>query len=464
MLHFCNSATIFFMLANSGASSVGEARHPGSQISIPSPIQLQDAAKINHLKRLIEAAEKALAADDKEAAYDRMDEADVYMADWPMELLVHEEVAPLLERINVIRRELGDDVDDAGINISEDEIGVLTEVALKTELELVKAAEADTEFDFPIDLNSKVLTWVSAYSSGKIKDYAQNSLTRGTKYMPMILQVLAEEGVPLDLAFLPIVESGFRNDARSTAKAVGMWQFIASTGKTYGLRIDSWVDERRDPLKATTAAARFLKDLHERTGDWYLALAGYNAGPGTVSKAINGTDSQNFWDHARSKFLRNETKSYVPQFCAAVLVGKHPERFGLEVTQLEPFVFETVQIEKSIGLNTLALRAGISTEALKDLNPELIRRITPPRPYSLRVPVGKGEEVLQATTAIPATERLELRAYKIKQGDNLAKVSARYNVTPEELLDINNITRSQFRVGRNIQVPVIVKINQSTKK
>ena len=419
-------------------------------------IQQQDEPKINHLRKLVEAAEKAL-ANDRDVAYDRMDEADVYIADWPIELLLHEEAITLLERMNIVRNELGDESEIPGINISEDEIELLTGDALKSELELVESAEAGTEFDFPIDLNSKVLSWVGAYS-GRIKEYTQNSLSRGSRYMPMILQILAEEGVPLDLAYLPIVESGFRNDARSTAKAVGMWQFIAPTGKSYGLRIDSWVDERRDPAKATSAAARFLKDLHHRTGDWYLALAGYNAGPGTVSKAINGTDSQNFWDHARSKYLRNETKSYVPQFCAAVLVGKHPDRFGLEVVQLEPLVFETIQIEKSIGLTTLAQRTGIDAEELKDLNPELIRRITPPRLYTLRVPVGKSEAVLNAMAAIPVAERLELRAYKIKQGDNLARVSARYNVSPDELLDINNIVRSQFRVGRNIQVPVIVKV------
>lgn len=425
-------------------------------------LQQQDIAKINQLRRLVEAAEKAL-DNNREAAFDRLDEADVFVADWPMELLVHEETIILLERLNIVRKELGDESEDAGITISEDDIEILTGDALRSELELVGAAEADTEFDFPIDLNSKVLSWVGAYS-GRIKDYTQNSLSRGSRYMPMILQILAEEGVPLDLAYLPIVESGFRNDAKSTAKAVGMWQFIAPTGKSYGLRIDSWVDERRDPAKATTAAARFLKDLHQRTGDWYLALAGYNAGPGTVSKAVSGTDSHNFWDHARSKYLRNETKSYVPQFCAAVIVGKHPDRFGLEVDQLKPFVFESVQIEKSIGLATLAQRTGIDTEELKELNPELIRRITPPRLYSLRVPIGKSDAVLNAMAAIPAAERLELRAYKIKQGDNLAKVSARYNVTPEELLDINNIIRSQFRVGRNIQVPVVVKVTQPATK
>jgi membrane-bound lytic murein transglycosylase D len=463
MMYF-SSLCIAFALAWSGSQALlpinaNTSVRPGTS-SIAQ--QGQDDHKVQYLKRLVEAAEKALSNKDEATAVERMDEAEVYIADWSIDLLSREDSIALLEQMSAIRKKLGDDTEDSGIK-SEEEIDSLSEDALKRELELVKAAEVDADFDFPIDLNDKVLTFVSAFS-GRSKNTIQNSLSRGSKYMPMILEVLAEEGIPLDLAFLPVIESGFRNEARSRAAAVGMWQFISATGRTYGLRIDNWVDERRDPTKATRAAARFLKDLYERNEDWYLALAGYNAGPGRVNGAIQGTGSRNFWDHARSKHLRVETKNYVPQFCAAVLIGKSPEAYGLEILQLEPYVYETVEVEKSISLISLAVRAGIDPELLRELNPELVRRTTPPRQYGLKVPVGSAASVLGVLAAMPATERLEFRAYKIKKGDTLAGVSKRYNTSPDELLAINNITSSQFRIGRNIQVPVVVKVSAPAQK
>jgi len=420
-----------------------------------------DGERVARLQKAIESAEKAMAEEDVDAAAERLDEAEAQMADWPNELLKRKDVIALLERMNAVK-DLFSGADGDSVKSSE-KLEPLTADALRSELALVESAEADTAFDFPIDLNDKVLAFIGAFS-GRSKEKIEASLSRGTKYIPMIHQVLLEEGLPLDLAYLPLIESGFRNVAVSRAKAVGMWQFISATGKTYGLRIDNWVDERRDPAKATRAAARFLKYLYELTGDWYLALAGYNAGPGAVSRATNGTDSRNFWDHARSRYLWSETKNYVPQFCAAVLVGKHPDRFGLSVEQLEPFSYEVIEIEKSISLTSLAQRTGIDVETLKELNPELLRRTTPPRLYSLKVPVGKSEEALDALAAIPATERIEFRSYKIQKGDTLAKVAARYKTTPEELLDINNIPSSQFKVGRTIQVPVIVQMGAAAQK
>jgi membrane-bound lytic murein transglycosylase D len=429
---------------------------PAPTVSVSSAsVQNQDDQKILHLKGLIEAAEKALAEEDEDGAADYLEEADAYMADWPVEFLKREDVVDLLERIKAIRGELGDGTEEPGIKSQED-VGTLSDADRRSEMELVEAAEAGTAFDFPIDLNDKVLAWVEVFS-GKIKDRIQNSLSRGTRYLPMIRQVFAEEGIPQDLAYLPIIESGFRNEVRSWAKAVGMWQFIRSTGKIYGLQQDSWIDERRDPVKATRAAARYLKHLYELTDDWYLALAGYNAGPGTVNRAVQGTDSRNFWDHARSRYLWNDTKNYVPQLCAAILVGKHPERFALEVAQLEPYTYEIVEVSKSISLNTLSIRAGLDPEVLKDLNPELVRRTTPPRKYPLKVPVGSTADIAAVLDAIPAAERMEFRSYRIAKGDTLSKVAAKYNTTPEDLLDINGMAPSQFRAGRVINVPVVVK-------
>lgn len=460
MPRFFTQATIFILICGgacfSGPIHIGSPRT--SALAAPeasASVHLQDDHKILHLKGLIEAAEKALAEEDEDGASEYLEEADAYMADWSMEFLKRDDVVELLERMRAVRKELSDDVEDPGIKSQEEVIPLIGD-ARRSELELIEAAEAGTAFDFPIDLNDKVLAWVGVFS-GRIKENIQNSLSRGTRYLPMIRQVFAEEGIPQDLAYLPIVESGFRNEARSWAKAVGMWQFIRSTGKVYGLQQDSWVDERRDPVKATRAAARYLKYLYDLTDDWYLALVGYNAGPGTVNRAVQGTDSRNFWDHARSKYLWNDTKNYVPQLCAAIMVGKHPDRFDMEVAQLEPYAYEIIEVSKSISLNTLSALAGLDPDILKDLNPELIRRTTPPKKYQLKVPVGASDDIANVLGAIPVAERLEFKSYKIVKGDSLSKVAARYNTTPADLLDINSMTSSQFRAGRVINVPVVVK-------
>jgi membrane-bound lytic murein transglycosylase D len=406
----------------------------------------------------VAAAEGALREGGEDAAVSRLEEADALVADWPMDLLRREDASEILARLEAARTALYGRSDDAGLK-GLDDPAPLTGDSLRSELDAVEAAEAGAVFDFPIDLNDKVLAWVAAFS-GRSKGTIENSLSRGTRYIPMIRRILAEEGVPLDLAYLPIVESGFRNEARSWAKAVGMWQFIGSTGRIYGLRQDSWIDERRDPVKSTRAAARYLKHLYGQLDDWYLALAGYNAGPGSVARAVQGTGSRNFWDHARSKYLWNDTKNYVPQLCAAILVGRHPERFGMDVAQLEPLAYETVEVQKPVGLRALSQDAGLDPDELRALNPELLRGTTPPRSYSLKVPVGKTAEVSQALASMPAAERLEFRQYRIARGDTPAKVAARYKTTPEELLEYNNMTRSQFRAGRVISVPVVLNLAQ----
>ncbi|MDR0499372.1 MAG: transglycosylase SLT domain-containing protein [Holophagales bacterium] len=469
MPRFLAQATVFILICGgvffSGRTQIGSLRAqtpPQIKTGTSASTQQQDEHKVLRLKKLIEAMEKALVEEDEDEATEYLEETETYIADWSIEFLERKDVIELLERIKTIRKELGDGLEDPGVKSQED-VGPLADDFRKSELELIEAAEAGTEFDFPIDLNDKVLAWVGVFS-GRIKETIQNSLSRGTRYLPMIRQVFAEEGIPQDLAYLPIVESGFRNEVRSWAKAVGMWQFIPSTGRSYGLQQDAWIDERRDPIKSTRAAARYLKYLYNLTDDWYLALAGYNAGPGTVNRAVQGTESRNFWDHARSKYLWNDTKNYVPQLCAAILVGKHPERFGMEVPQLEPHAYEIIEVNKSISLNTLSARVGLDPELLKDLNPELTRRTTPPRTYQLKVPVGASADIANVLGAIPAAERLEFRSYKILKGDSVLKVAARYNTTPEDLLDINAMTFSQFKAGRVINVPIVVNTTATAPK
>ncbi len=407
---------------------------------------------VMRLQGLIEAAEKALEAEDADTAVLRADEAEALVEGWSVEVLRRPDIAPLIERLRVVRRQLDEIEAEAEGGEPAMEVVDLTPDEAATELARVREAEGGALYDFPIDLNDTVLAWVHAFTNQK-KGFIEGSLSRATQYLPMVQQVFEEEGLPRDLAFLAVVESGFKNTAKSRAKAVGMWQFIKSTGRIYGLTGNAWVEERRDPIKATRAAARYLKRLYEISGDWYLALAGYNAGPLTVERAAAGLGSRNYWDMARSRFLRNETKNYVPQLCAAILIGRHPEKYGLAVVQMPPYVYETVAVERQTRLSVVARHAGVSETALKDLNPELLRGMTPPGRYILRVPPGLGASTQRALAGLSPRERVETRTYVVRKGDTLAKVAARFKVSPEDLLEANGIGRSGFRVGRRLQVP-----------
>lgn len=444
---------ILLLLAAWGAAGSGLR---ASGLLTPGPSAALESAPghpsaVVRLQGLIEAAEKALETEDPETASARADEAEALVEGWSVEVLRRPDIGPLIERLRVVRRQL-DELDaetDGG-----EPLGVVDLTPAETEAERVRVREAESGalYDFPIDLNDTVLAWVHAFTNQK-KGFIEGSLSRATQYLPMVQQVFEEEGLPRDLAYLAVVESGFKNTAKSRAKAVGMWQFIKSTGRIYGLTGNAWVEERRDPIKATRAAARYLKRLYEITGDWYLALAGYNAGPLTVERAAAGLGSRNYWDMARSRFLRNETKNYVPQLCAAILVGRHPEKYGLDVVQMPPYVYETVAVERQTRLSVVARHAGVHEGDLKALNPELLRGMTPPGRYILRVPPGLGASTQRALAGLSPRERVENRTYVVRKGDTLARVAARFKVTPEDLLETNDLRRNQFRAGRRLQIP-----------
>jgi membrane-bound lytic murein transglycosylase D len=409
---------------------------------------------IPRLKALVEASEKAAKAEDWEIVADRVEEAERLVGLWPEESLDRPEVAALLERLKVIENQLDEataEDQEVGLKLAEESVALVGE-DLRIQLEQVKAAEQDAAFDFPIDLNDKVLSWVYDFTHGK-RGFVEGALSRATQYLPMIRQIFQEEGVPQDLAYLALIESGFKNTARSRAKAVGMWQFIRSTGRMFGLTGNAWIEERRDPVKSCRASARYLRHLYEASGDWYLALAGYNAGPMTLERAGNALGTRNFWDMARSGYLRDETKQYVPKLMAAILVGRFPERYGLSLIQMPPYAFETVEVDKMTSLSVLANHAGTDVEELKDLNPELLRATTPPGRYTLRVPPGASGITNRALARIPSGQRLDFQSYVIRKTDTLAKVAMRFKVGADDLLQANNLTKTQFRAGRRIKVP-----------
>jgi membrane-bound lytic murein transglycosylase D len=413
-----------------------------------------DTTRIQRLRLLVESAEQAMEADDDETAEARSDEADVLTADWSTDLLKRPEVQGLLQRLKDVQDQLDAEEPggpEPGLKAPEEVVAISGD-ELKAELDRVHAAEQGASYDFPIDLNDKVATWVSLFSTTK-RGFIENALGRGSMYMPMIRQVFAEERVPADLAFLAVIESGFRNEAKSRAKAVGMWQFIRSTGRIYGLQANAWLEERRDPVKATRAAARYLRRLYEISGDWYLAASSYNAGPLTLDRAIQNIGTRNFWDLARSRWLRTETKNYVPELCAAILVGRNPERYGLHILPLMPYAYETVTVSSMTSLTVLARCAGTDVGTLKALNPELLRGSTPPGTYQLRVPPGKALDCLRQLAGMPAGKRLDFKGYTVQKGDTLAKVAKRFKLTPEDLLEANDMSAKQFKPGKRLLVP-----------
>lgn len=438
-----------------GAGLYGGQAAPAQPVKAHAHAPAGDAELVR-LKTLVEAAERAAQADDWETASDKADEAEELIAAWLPERLKRPEEAALLKRLKKIESQYEEEGAAAvepedGLKMAEETV-VLSGEDLRTQLEQVKSAEQGVVFDFPIDLNDKVLSWVYDFTHGK-RGFVEGALSRATQYLPMARQIFLEEGVPQDLVYLALIESGFKNTARSRAKAVGMWQFIRSTGRMFGLNGNAWIEERRDPVKSCRASARYLRRLYEGSGDWYLALAGYNAGPLTTERAGAALGTQNFWDMARSGHLREETKNYVPKLLAAILVGRFPERYGLNIIQMPPYVYETVEVDKMTSLSVLARYAETDVEALKELNPELLRATTPPGRYTLRVPPGASGATNRALARIPSGQRLDFKSYVIRKGDTLAKVAARFKVNQADLLEANNLKASGFKAGKRIQVP-----------
>jgi membrane-bound lytic murein transglycosylase D len=265
---------------------------------------------------------------------------------------------------------------------------------------MLAGAPAGVASDLPVVLNGPVQNYLRYFTtSGKAT--FQASLHRARRYLPMIHQVFRQQGLPLDLAYLALVESGFSNTAVSPAQAVGMWQFIAGTARRYGLRVDDQVDERRDPDKATRAAARYLKDLYQQFGCWYLAAAGYNAGEGRVEGVVRRRDTRDFWTMAQQKWLPQETCNYVPQLIAAALIAKNPARYGFSPAAPEPAAWARVRLKAGTDLNRFAALADISLATIQDLNPELtaLRLPATPPEYLLRIPAGKQQAALRAARA-----------------------------------------------------------------
>lgn len=315
-------------------------------------------------------------------------------------------------------------------------------------------------FDIPIPahLNDRVIGWME-YFNDKGRGSFQRYLERYARYAPLIQQILKEEGVPQDLIYIALIESGFNTRAVSSASAVGPWQFIRSTGALYGLDITAWEDERSDPYKSTRAAARYLKDLYSEFGDWYLAMASYNGGPGRVKRAIAATGSRDFWEIADNRgALHPETQNYVPKYIAAAIMAKVPERFGFKnLNYKKPFEYDTVTVDSQTDLSVVAKCADVTEEEIFDLNPHLTRGTTPPvsNDYVVRIPKGKSSIYKRQYALLPKQDRVTTVHYKVRRGDTMQSIAAQYGVESGKLALVNRLKeRDRLRPGRVLVLPV----------
>jgi membrane-bound lytic murein transglycosylase D len=290
-------------------------------------------------------------------------------------------------------------------------------------------------------------------------------LTRMPRYEPMIRAKLKEHGVPEDMVYLALIESGYSNTAVSRSRATGMWQFMKGTGKLYGLRVDSWVDERRDPFRATDAAARHLADLRDRFGSMYLAAAAYNAGAGKVGRGLKrladdeeeeDNPDADFFRLYDTRFLRRETKDYVPKLIAAALIAKQPEKYGFpRVEGIESFTYDSILVPDATGLDVLARLADTTTTALRELNPQYVRGVTPPRtPSMVRLPPGSGDAVSAAYATLPAKERITSVEHVVTRGQTLGGIARIYGVSSKAIAAANpGLKTKSLRTGSRIIVP-----------
>ncbi len=324
------------------------------------------------------------------------------------------------------------------------------------------------EFDIPVVVNADVKKWME-YFLGRGRKYYARYLERSTQWLPLMHRELDARGLPRDLAYLSMIESGFSTGATSYASAAGLWQFMTYTGKDYGLRIDWWVDERRDPELATSAALRYLSDLHKMFGgDWWLSWASYNGGQGRVMKATRYAGTTDFWKITQGDWLHTETENYVPKLIAAAIIGKHPERYGfVGLKYLPEWKFETVEVPASTSVAVMAKCAGMTEDAFLGLNPALRRYALPPEPAMQKVRVAPNKSVAfkEALAKVPPDERLTLQRHVVKRGESLGSIARKYSLSVDELAKVNRIGNiNHISVGMELVVPSNGKALASTEE
>ena len=318
-----------------------------------------------------------------------------------------------------------------------------------------QAAIQSTRSDLPLMMTDQVAGFIS-YFSGKGRGGFERAIARSGRYRDMMLSVLKQEGVPQDLIYLAQAESGFHPLAVSRAGARGIWQFMASRGRGYGLQRTQFLDDRQDPVKSTRAAARHLKDLYNQFGDWYLAMAAYNSGPGNVQAAVRRTGFADFWELYRRNVLPKETRNYVPIILAVTIMAKNPSQYGLDsVIMDKPAPYDTVTSDSPVDLHLVADCVDSSLANIQDLNPSLLRLTTPrDGSFELHLPAGTKDQYQTAIAAVPSDRRLWWRYHKVQSGETLASVSRTYRTSSSSITDTNHLAGTELEAGSKLLIPI----------
>jgi membrane-bound lytic murein transglycosylase D len=319
---------------------------------------------------------------------------------------------------------------------------------------------------YPLVMNDQVRFFLERFT-GDRREVVDLWMTRAGRYLGMIRDVLRRNGLPEDLAFTAMIESGFNPVAVSRAGAKGMWQFMAATARRYGLRVDQWVDERLDPEKATGAAAAYFRDLHGIFGSWTLAQAAYNAGEMKVIKALRTSGSKDFWPLTQTSLLRRETKDFVPQIQAAVMIGRDPSRYGFDVKDPEPLAVERLEVPPATDLRRLSTAAGMSSETLSSLNPALVKGVTPPGiPWDIKIPHDRREAVMMALA--PALPRTSITTQKgrptraagepsvhvVRPRETVSSIAKQYGMSAGDVMRMNSLQKQDsIRPGDRLRIP-----------
>ena len=304
-----------------------------------------------------------------------------------------------------------------------------------------------------VEAHHRVRFYVEGFC-GPMRDFFERALARSGKYRSMMADILRSEGLPEKLVYLALIESGFSTHAYSRAHALGPWQFMRATALQYGLTINSWLDERRDPVLSTRAAAAYLKDLHEKFGEWFLAAAAYNAGEGRVGTALQRSKTNDYWLLRQERtHLKLETRDYVPKFIAAAIIARQPERFGFEeISYEEPMEYDEVTINQALRLETVARLANTEIDVIKELNPALLRNFTPPMDggFTLRLPVGSQADFLTGYEQLAGPDKIKVSLHTVKKGELLARIAKKYKLTAKQLVKENGLKSRRLRPGQEL--------------
>lgn len=459
---------------NPGASSVAQnpatlpelplARPAGSPLIVLTPtVPSSKDYLIQKVEEKFAAGEQNYKAGHLEAARKDFDEA----VDWMLQSGYDPNSDPKLSEVfhhivdTVYTYELqafraGDGFQEApAVPAPIDEVAEMTFPVDPRLKERAEESAKNISHDLPLTVNDEVLSFLNFFQTPRGRAIVETGLRRAGRYREMISRVLHEEGVPQDLIYLAQAESAFQPIALSRAGARGMWQFVAYRGQEYGLRHTWWIDERQDPEKATRAAAQHLRDLYGMFGDWYLAMAAYNCGPGNVQKAVERTGYADFWELYRRNVLPRETKNYVPIILALTLIAKDADHYNVQVEPDPPVPTDVIRPGRAIDLRLVAETIDIDVETLRSLNPALLRLATPDdSSFELHLPQGTAEKFSAEIADIPADKWVSWRRHRVAAGETLSSIGKKYRVTPVAIAEANNLERgATLDAGEKLIIP-----------